>query len=158
MRFICVYIPFQFITILGTNLIAITLQVIGNAIIVFLKLELAWNYGVDFVHFQTHGVQAFFLFESRSIKIKNLTLDQWFFNEILPKWKNKNRKEYFCHIIPHFPEKNHQILRKLFFEKFPLHLGCAFSLVTKFKLFKKIFRWVLKTYHHLLLNPFWNAN
>jgi len=56
----------------------------------------------------------------------------------LPKWKNKNKKEDFCHIIPHFSEKNYQILRKLVFENFPLHLDCAFSLVANFELFKKI--------------------
>jgi hypothetical protein len=65
------------------------------------------------------------------------------------------KEKSFVTIFP-FSEKHHQISKR---KRKPLpHLDLEFSLVAFFQLVLKMFRLVLKSCHHLMLNPSWDAS
>lgn len=76
-----------------------------------------------------------------------------FGSEILPKSKNKNRKEQFVIMFSFFLGKSPKSLPPKFFNFYLPHLDS--NLATFFKLIFWKFGQVLKILHHLMLNPYW---
>lgn len=86
----------------------------------------------------------------------NLRLIFFSWCEILPKWKNIKIKGNILPQYFHFWGKKSPYIYK--FQKISSYLDSDMHLVPFFKLVFKLFKQVIKTYHHLMLNPSWDVS